>query len=69
MKKLGNLLKIAFFLVIGATFAEQINAALDYIMGIDYVALGETISSVAKAIVDGAISAFNWIKGAVESAS
>ena len=68
MKKIGKLIKIAFLLVVGATFADQINGAVDYLSDVDYALLGDQIATIAKAVADFAVSAFNWIAGLFESA-
>ena len=66
MKKLGRYINIAFLLIIGATFAEQINAGLDFLIDLDYNAIGNTISSILGSVVDGAVAAFDYIKSAIE---
>ena len=61
MKKIKNYLSIAFFLVIGATFADQINSAIDYLLAVDYTAIGETIKGLTAKAVEFAKAAFNYV--------
>lgn len=63
MKKLFKYITIAFLLVVGATFAEQINSALDWLQAVDYTALGNTIGTLASKIADGAVDLYNWVVG------
>ena len=60
MKKLFKYITIAFLLVVGATFSEQINAALDWLQAVDYTALGNTISTLVGKVVDFAVSIYDW---------
>ena len=63
MKKLGNYIKIAFLLVIGATFSTQINAALDFLIDVDYNALGDQIAAVVSTVVDALVAAYDYVVG------
>ena len=63
MKKLGNFIKIAFILAVGATFHEQINSAIDYVAEIDYVALGANIELIAGKIADAAVYIYDFVVG------
>ena len=63
MKKLFRLIKIAFILVVGATFADQINAAIDWTLAVDYDALGANIALVAGKITDFAVATYNYVVG------
>ena len=65
MKKIGKYLSIAFFLVLGATFAPQVNGALDFLIDLDYVAIGNGIADGAKAIFDGVVTIVNYIIDAI----
>ena len=65
MKKIGKYLSIAFFLVLGATFADQVNGTLDFLIDLDYGAIGTTIADFSKAIFDGAVDLVNYIIDAV----
>ena len=63
MKKIGKFINIAVLLVIGATFSTQINAGIDYLVDVDYVALGNTISTIVGKIVDFAVLVYDWVVG------
>ena len=67
MKKIGKYLSIAFFLVIGATFADQINAAVDFLLDVDYTALGNTIADLAGKLADFFVGVYNKISEAAAS--
>ena len=63
MKKLGNYIKIAFLLAVGATFNEQINAAIDWVANVDYTALGANIELIAGKIADAGVHVYEAIVG------
>ena len=63
MKKIGKYITIAFLLVVGATFSTQINAALDWLLALDFVAIGNTISAFAGKVVDLVVAVYNWVVG------
>ena len=63
MKKLFRLINIAFLLVLGATFAPQINSGIDWISEVDYTAVGNQIGAVATVIADAAVAVYNWVVG------
>ena len=63
MKKLGKYINIAVLLVIGATFSEQINSAIDYLIAVDYTALGANIELVAGKIADAAVALYDFVVG------
>ena len=67
MKKIGNFIKIAFLLAVGATFHTQINSAIDWLSNVDYVALGANIELIVGKIADFAVEAYNFIAGLFES--
>ena len=67
MKKLGNLIKISFLLVVGATFSTQINSAIDWIAAVDYTALGANIELIAGKIADAAVYVYDFVVGLFEA--
>ena len=61
MKKLGKYINIAVLLVIGATFSTQINSAIDWLLAVDYTALGNTIGVIVGKIADAAVAIYDWV--------
>ena len=60
MKKIKNYISIAFLLVVGATFSTQINSAIDWLLAVDYVALGNIIGTFSAKIADALVSVYDW---------
>ena len=62
MKKLGKYLNIALLLVIGATFATQINSVLDFLADLDYTAIGNIIATFIYKIINFFDSIYDQVR-------
>lgn len=69
MKRIKNFISIAFLLVVGATFATQINGAVDYFIALDYTAIGMNIQMAATKAYELVVSLVDFVSGLFDQAS